>query len=166
MASGRISLKIDSPLRDMLILARGVPQRAARQAMKYARAEAQPIWKEETAGRATTHLQQRVLVDSARVGATGRNVFLRSGGTGRLKSGTPVSDLRIGAEFGMNPGQVITARSRNGKVYQRRAGSAFGPRTPRGNVFYPAVSDAIVRVTSVIVQSFRRELFDALDLKK
>jgi len=26
--------------------------------------------------------------------------------------------------------------------------------------------DAIVRVTSVIVQSFRRELFDALDLKK
>jgi hypothetical protein len=166
MASGRISLRIDSPFRDMLILLRRVPSAAGKQAMKYARAEAAPIWKEETAGRATTHLQQRVLVDSSRVGATSRNIFLRSGGTGRLTTGTSVTDLRIAAEFGTKPGTRIAQRSSTGTRYQRRIGDSFGGRAPRGKVFHPAVSDAIVRVTSVIIQSFRREIFDALDGKK
>lgn len=166
MASGRISLLIDSPFRDMLILLRNVPNEATKQALKHARATAQPIWKEETAGRATTRVQQRVLVDSARVGVTGRNVLLRSGGTGRLSSGTPVSDLRIAAEFGMNPGTQVRQRSRNGKPYSRSVGKTFGGRAPSGKVFYPAVRDASARVTSVIIQSVRRALFDAFDLKK
>lgn len=165
MAAGRISLKLDSPFRDMLILLRAVPDDARKQSTKYARTEAQPIWKEETAGRATTHLQQRVLVDSARVGATGRNVILRSGGTGRLSSGTNVTDIRFGAEFGMDPGAHIT-EARKGTRYTRTAGRTFGPRNRKGNVFYPAVADASARVVSVIIQSVRRALFDALDLKK
>lgn len=163
--SGRISLKIDSPLRDMLILLNAVPKEAGKQAMKYARTAAQPIWKEETAGRAVNRVQQRVLVDSARVGVTGRNIFLRSGGTGRLSSGTPVADLRVAAEFGMNADAIIGGVSRHGKRYTRRAGSTFAPRAPRGKVFYPAVADASARVASVIIQSFRRALFDALDGK-
>lgn len=166
MASGRISLKIDSPFRDMLILVRNVPAEASRQALKASRSEANPIWKEETAGRATTRLQQRVLVDSARVGVTGRNIILRSGGTGRLASGTAVTDLRVGAEFGMNANSLIRQKSPKGKSYLRRAGSTFGPRNPKGKVFCPAVRDASARVTSVVIQSFRRALFDALDLKK
>lgn len=162
--SGRISLKIDSPLRDMLILLRNVPADAGKQALKHARSAAQPIWQEETRGRAATRLQQRALVDSARVGATGRNVILRSGGVGRLSSGTPVSDLRIAAEFGMSADKRIRT-TRKGTPYTRRVGNAFGGRAPRGKVFYPAVRDASARVTSVIIQTFRRALFDALDGK-
>lgn len=164
--SGRISLKIDSPLRDMLIVLNAVPKEAGREALKYARAEAEPIWKEETAGRARTRIQQRVLVDSARVGATARNVFLRSAGTGRLSSGTPVSVLGKAAEFGANPNMHYRTRSRKGTSYTRRQGNTFGPVTRIGNVFYPAVGDAAARVTSVIIQSFRRALFDALDGKR
>lgn len=166
MAPGRISLLIDSPFRDMLILLRAVPTSAGRQAMKYARTEANPIWKAETSGRATTHVQQRVLVDSARVGVTARNVILRSGGTGRLSTGTDVSDLRIAAEFGTSPASRVYATSTKGKRYTRRVGDTFGPRAPKGKVFYPAVEDAFARIASVVIQSFRRELFDALDLKK
>lgn len=166
MASGRISLKIDSPFRDMLILLRNVPATAAKTALKFARAEAQPIWKEEAAGRATTHIQQRVLVDSSRVGATGRNVFLRAGAVGRLGSGTPVEALKVGAEFGMNADTPIVTSSRHGKVYTRRAGNTFGPRTPSGKVFFPAARESAARVTSVIIQSFARALYDALEGKK
>lgn len=166
MASGRISLLIDSPFRDMLILLRAVPSEAGRQATKHARAMATPIWKEETAGRATTHVQQRVLVDSARVGVTGRNVILRSGGTGRLSSGTPVADLNIAAEFGVRASTRIAQRSSKGTRYSRRVGDTFGTRSPKGKVFYPAVREASARVVSVIIQSFRRELFDALDGKR
>lgn len=166
MVSGRISLLIDSPFRDMLIVLAAVPKDAGRTAMKYARNAAKPIWKEETAGRALSRIQQRVLVDSSRVGVTTRNVFLRAGGTGRLKSGTSVADLRVAAEFGMDPATKVPTRSRSGNVYPRRIGPMFGPRNRSGNVFYPAVKDAIPRVTSVIVQSFRRSLLDALELKK
>lgn len=165
MTPGRISLLVDSPFRDMLILLRAVPTDAAKQAMKYARSSAQPIWKEETAGRATTRIQRRVLVDSARVGMTTRNVALRSGGVGRLSTGTPVSDLRIAAEFGVNPTTTVRS-SRRGRAYNRRIGGAFGARAPRGKVFYPAARDASARVASVIIQSFRRALFDALDGKR
>ena len=152
MVSGRISLLIDSPLRDMLILIRNVPNEAAKQAMKHARAAAAPIWKEETAGRAMTRTQQRVLVDSARVGVTGRNVFLRAGATGRLSSGTPVADLKTAAEFGMNPGQ--------------KGSTQFGPRARRGKVFFPAAREASARVTSVVIQAFSRALYDALEGKR
>lgn len=165
MGSGRISLLIDSPFRDMLILLRNVPNDAGKQAMKYARAQAQPIWTDEMGGRASTRIQQRVLVDSARVGATARNVFLRSGGVGRLSTGTPVADLRVAAEFGMNPDTRVPYR-RNGKVYTRRIGTMFGGRAAKGKVFYPAAREASARVLSVIIQSFRRELFDALDAKE
>jgi len=166
MASGRLSLKIDSPLRDMLIVLRNVPTDAGRTALKFARAEAQPIWKEETAGRALSRIQQRVLVDSSRVGSTSRNVFLRAGAVGRLSSGTPVDALKVAAEFGMNSDAPIVTTSRRGKVYTRRAGYMFGPRTRSGKVFFPAVREASARITSVIIQSFARALYDALEGKR
>jgi len=166
MASGRISLLIDSPFRDMLIVLRNVPAEARKHALRFARSESGPVWKEETAGRATTHLQQRVLVNSSRVGVTGDNVILRAGGTGRVSSGTPVADLRVGAEFGMDAGSKIQQRSRKGTLYTRRVGRTFGPRNRRGKVFFPAVRDAAPRIVSVVIQSTVRALYDALDGKK
>lgn len=163
--SGRISLMIDSPLRRMLLALRTVPAEARKQAQQYANGEAQPIWMEETRDRAGTRLEQRVLVDSARVGVTARNITLRSGGVGRLSSGTPVSVLNRPAEFGASPAKAVATHSRKGTAYTRRLGSSF--RLPRrgGYVFYPAVRDAVPRITSVIIQSVRRTLFDAFDGK-
>lgn len=147
--SGRISLLVDSPLRDLLIVVKNVPKEAGKTSMTYARRAAQPVFKEELSGRASTRTQRRVLGDSGRVGFTGRNVSLRSGAVGRLSSGTPVSDIAVATEFGM------------------RGNAQFGPRTAgnRGKVFYPAASDSAARIISVLIQSYSRSLYDALEGK-
>lgn len=163
MGTGRISLLVDSPLRDMLIALRGVPAEARAQVTKQTRAAAEPIWFEEIRGRAETRLQQRTLVDSSRVGVATRNIYLRSGAVGRLSSGTDVSRIANPGEFGANPGKQISQRAKGGKVYTRKLGNAFGPPRRGGYAFYPAVKDAIPRVTSVAIQTCRRALFDALD---
>lgn len=165
MVVGRISLSIDSPLRTMLIGARSAPAEVQKQIAAYTKSEAQPIWFEETRDRAVTRLQQKVLVDSARVGVTQRNVFLRSGAVGSLRSGTPVADIAKPAEFGMYADKEITTRSRKGKTYTRRGGSAFlGPRRG-GYVFWPAVAVAALRIASLWVQTGVRTLLDKLEGK-
>lgn len=163
MASGRISLLIDSPLRDLLVALRAVPAEARKHLTAHMRRNAEPIWFEETRARASTRLQQRALVNSARVGVATRNVYLRSGGVGTLASGTPVSVVAFPAEFGANPAKSVQQRSRNGRRYTRRLGGAFGAPRRGGNVVYPAARDAIPRIASVVIQSVRRALFDALD---
>lgn len=166
MTTGRISLLVDSPLRDMLIALRGVPAEARKHVTAFTRKEAEPIWFEETRDRATTRLQQRALVNTARVGVATRNIYLRSGGVGKVSSGAAVSTVAFGAEFGANETKVVSQRSRKGKTYTRRLGNAFGAPRRGGNVVYRAAREAIPRIASVAIQSASRALFDALDGKK
>lgn len=166
MAVGRISLKVDSPFRDMLIVLRRVPTEASRQAMKYARAQAQPIFRDEMASRARTTTQRRVLADTARVSATARNVSMKAASVGRLSSGTAADDLKVAAEFGVGNNAKVTVR-RGGTTFTRRLSvSQFGSRTPRGKVFFPAAIEAASRILSVIIQSAYRSLYDALEEKR
>lgn len=161
--SGRISLLLDSPLRDMLIAVRSVPAEVRKQINAATKTAAEPIWFEEVRGRAGTRLQQRALVNSARVGVQSRNVFLRSGTVGRLSSGTPVSALSAAAEFGANPNKEIQQRSRKGRVYTRRLGLAFLSPTRGGKVVYPAARDSIPRFASLWIQTTVRTLMEALE---
>ncbi|MDJ1115386.1 hypothetical protein [Microbacterium dauci] len=165
MASGRISLLVDSPLRDMLIAARGLPAEVRKQIGVQTKAAAEPIWFGETRDRAGTRLQQRALVNPARVGVTARNVFLRSGSVGKLASGTPVSAIAKAAEFGADPTKQITQRSRKGNRYSRRLGNAFGIPRRGGNTFHPAARDSIPRFAALWVQTAVRTALDALELK-
>jgi hypothetical protein len=161
----RISLLIDSPLRDMLLAVRGVPADVRSQINSRTKAAAEPIWFEETRSRAVTRLQHRALVNSARVGVTARNVFLRSGAVGRLSSGAPVSVIANPAEFGGNASATVQTRSRKGTPYKRRLGGGFGSPAKSGKVVYPAARESISRIASLWIQTARRSLFDALDLK-
>ena len=163
MVQGRISLLIDSPLRDLALVYRAIPADVRKHINRETRTEAQPIWKQETAERATTRIQQRVLVDSAKVGVTNRNVFLRSGGTGRLRSGTPVVALASAAEFGRPAPTPIKSRSKNGKPYTRTTGAAFGIRQNKGNVVHPAASASIPRFASLWIQTTLRSLHEAAE---
>lgn len=163
--AGRISLLIDSPLRTMLIAARSVTADVNKEIASRTKAAGQPIWFEEVREGAKTRRQQRVLVDSARVGATQRNVFLRSGGVGTLRSGTPVSDLASVEEFGANPNKLISTRSRAGTLYTRRAGSSFPAPRRGGHVVYPAASRSILRFASLWIQTATRTLLDKLEGK-
>ncbi len=166
MRSGRISLLVDSPLRDVLVALRAVPAEARKNVTAYTRKNAEPIWFEETRDRAGTKLQQKSLVNTARVGVATRNIYLRSGGVGKLSSGTAIPTVAFGAEFGGNPEKVITQKSRKGKPYRRRMGNVFGAPRRGGNVVYPAARESIPRIASVAIQSAYRALLDAFDGKQ
>ena len=165
MVAGRISLSIDSPLRTMLIGARSAPAEVQKRIAAHTKSEGEPIWFEELRDGAATRAQQKVLVDSGRVGATQRNVFLRSGGVGTLRSGTPVAALANAEEFGVSPEKKITTRSRAGKTYTRRAGSGFPAPRRGGYVFWPAAGRSIIRIASLWVQTGVRTLLDKLEGK-
>ncbi|WP_454137256.1 hypothetical protein [Microbacterium paulum] len=165
MTSGRISLLVDSPLRDMLLAARELPTEVRKEIAVQTKKAAEPIWFEETRDRAGTRLQQRALVNSARVGVTQRNVFLRSGSVGKTSKGTPVSVLAKGAEYGGNPDRRITQRSRKGKRYTRRMSGVFSAPRRGGYVFNPAVRDSTPRFQSLWVQTATRTALDHLELK-
>lgn len=161
---GRISMTIDSPLRTMLIAMRSVSADVRKQIASETKDAAQPIWFEEVREGASTRIEQRVLVDSARVGVTQRNVFLRSGGVGTLRSGTPVAALASAAEFGMSPTKEIATRSRKGKTYTRRAGSAF-PAPRRLGPVYSAAGRSLTRFASLWIQTAVRTLLDKMEGK-
>lgn len=170
MASGRISLLVDSPLRDMLLAARALPADVRKEIGAHTKKAAEPIWSEETRARAATRLQQRALVNSARVGVTARNVFLRSGSVGKLSSGTPVAAVAKAAEFGASPTklQKIPAHRRKGravKAHTRKLGSRFPMPRRGGYVVHPAAQDSIQRIASLWVQTATRTALDHLELK-
>lgn len=151
---GRISLLVDSPLRDLAIAYRVMPGEARKQINRATKTDGGPIWKTETAERATTKLQQRVLVDTAKVGVTNRNVFLRSGG-GKL------SELITATEFGRPAAAPIKTRSKRGKPYTRTTGNLFGNRDRRGKVVHPAARASISRFASLWIQTAIRTLHEA-----
>lgn len=161
----QVSLLIDSPLRDLLLRLRGVDADARKQALSAARQDVGPIWEEELRGRAATRLQVRVLSDTARVGVSARNIQLKSATAGKLSTGVPVSTLAAATEFGMSPGSLIYTHSRKGKAYARRAGSTFAGRSQAGKIVYPALEEAIPRITSLVIQTVSRSLLDALNPK-
>lgn len=159
----RISFLIDSPLKDLQLVMRALPDEVRKQIPAHTKTAAEPIWKQETAQRSTSRLQVRVLSDSARVGVTQRNVLLRSGGQGRLSSGTAVSDLVRSAEFGANPERPVTARSRKGKTYTRRMGHKFGNLNRHGNVVYPAAWASLSRFGSLWIQTTYRTVHEQIE---
>ncbi|AZS40046.1 hypothetical protein CVS54_01368 [Microbacterium oxydans] len=161
--AGSISLLIDSPLRDLALAMRAVPTDVKKEIGSQTKKAGKPIWFEETRGRAATRIQQRVLVNSADVSVTARNITFKAGGKGRLSSGTEVPRLARSAEFGMNPGKQIASKSKKGKAYTRSAGNAFGPNRRAGNVAYPAAREAIPRVASLWVQTARRSIHEAIE---
>ncbi len=163
MARGRgsISLLIDSPLRDLALALRAVGPEMRAQINDATKTAANPIWNEEIRGRAVTRIQQRALVDTARVGVTARNVLLRAGGAGKLSSGTPIRNVEWAAEWGMNPDRVVKTRSHKGTVYDRKAGNAF-PRM-RDGVAFAAAKDSIPRFASLWVQTTRRTIHEQIE---
>jgi hypothetical protein len=161
MTTGRISLLVDSPLRDLAFAMREVPSETRKYIGQETKKAALPIWQEEVRGRATTRVQIRTLVDTAKVGVTTRNVFLRSAQTGKLRSGVAAATLAAAAEFGMNPDRPIKQRSRRGKVYSRRIGNTFGYRSRAGKVVFPAAAESIPRFASLWIQTASRALYEA-----
>lgn len=140
---------------------REVPADVRKRVSTQTKKNAMPIWRSELAERAPTRFQQRALVDSARVGVTARNVFLRSGAVGKLSSGTPVSRIAQAAEWGHSPSSKVEQRAKGGKRYERSLGSAVPSRRRGGWVVHPAANDSIPRFASLWIQIAHLSLFEA-----
>ena len=158
----RISLLIDSPLSVLAHAMRGLDADVRARIGTHTKAEAQPIWEETTRMQATSRLQSR-LAQSARVGVTQQNVFLRAGGVGKLSSGTAVSSIAVPTEFGANPNKLISARSRKGTAYKRRLGTSFGGPRRGGHVAYPAAKQSIARIAALWVQTAARTIHETIE---
>lgn len=158
----RISLLIDSPLSTLIKVLREFPTELKREIGKQTKKVAQPIWSESVHATATTRRGVRA-ADTARVGVTAENVFLRAGLGGKLSSGTGISQIILGEEFGADPKTEIKTTSVKGKRYKRRLGRNF--RLPRrgGYIFYPASSAAFKRIFSLWVQTAYRTMHETIE---
>ncbi len=159
--SGRISLLVDSPLRDLAFAMRELDTEVRRQIGAATKRAASPIWLESMRGHASDRMQVR-LADSATVGVTVQNVFLRAG-TGRLSSGTPLADVAKAVEFGANPNRMVSVRTRKGTTYKRRLGSRFHLPRRGGYVAYPAARASIPRIASLWVQTAIRTVHETVE---
>lgn len=157
---GSISMLIDSPLQTLARSLAAIPADVRKQVNAATKAAAQPIWTGEVRERAVTKLKQRLLVDTARVGVTSRNVLLRSGGlTFPGRSGDRVTGA---AEFAGGEDKQITV-TRKGTTYTRRFGAPFGPAYRNGSVVYPSARESIPRFASLWVQTARRTIHEAIE---
>lgn len=157
---GRISLLIDSPLRTVNLAFRGLDAEVRKQITSHTKRLAQPVWQEETRGRALSRLQQRVLAGTSRVGVSGLSMTLRAGGGGRLSSGTPTGLLARAVEHGVNPGKQVKVTNRKGTTFTRRMGTRFNSNRRSGWVVYPSVKAIIPRMASLIVQTTIRTVHE------
>ena len=162
MARGSISLLVDSPLRTLAHAMRGLDTEVKKQIGAATKKAALPIWQETTRGQVTTRLQSR-LADSARVGVTTQNVFLRAGTTGVSRIKTRRGVLAKAIEFGASPDSTVQTRSRRGTPYKRRMGRGFGLPRRRGYVAHPAAAESISRFASLWVQTARRTIHETVE---
>lgn len=161
--SGRISTLVSTELQTLLSAVRELPKEVNTVIRKHTKMAADPIWRESVRGHVVDRMQTRVLSDTARVATTDSNVLLRSGGVGKLSSGTPASLLAPATEWGADPSTKIGSHTKTGKPYTRRRGRQFNLPRSRGYVVNPAARDSIPRLASLWVQTVIRtthEIFE------
>ena len=167
----RISIIASRELRAVMTAMRGLDRANRAQIRKQTKSVIVPAWREAVAREASTDLERRVFVSSARAAVSDRNVTLRAGGGGRRLSGglTPSQHNRA-VEFGGNRERTTTYRStsRRGKPYQitRHTQRQLPPFRRSGYVFYPAVARIAPRVAALWAQTFARGIHEALEGKQ
>lgn len=168
MAGLRISVFGSEELQAVLITMRALPRDIAKELRKQTRSVVIPEWKKAVAENASTLLESRVLVQTARATVTDKNVVLTAATVGRpLSGGLNPKTMYHAAEFGADRNQETTygARSRKGKQFQvkRHTTRQLRPRRSSGYVVYPAAANIIPRIASLFVQTIARGLHEAFE---
>jgi hypothetical protein len=130
-----------------------------------------PVWKQVVSANAsgTSSFVSRMLNNNVRVKAGNPPVLMAAGskrGIGKRKDLTPGEHFYL-AEFGgrSQTTSTYTRKSKNGGRHQvtRRTRTGLPPRVPGGRVVYPAAAEWIPRATSLWVQLFMRQVYDAVE---
>lgn len=137
---------------------------------RFTKSELAPEWQAGLASRASTALESRVLVDTARVTVSNQNITLKSASVGKSLSGglQPKLDYAPVA-FGADPAKVAAyeTHSKRGKPYRvtRHTQRQFKPAIKSGYVVYPTAANIIPRLASLWVQTAIRTIMDGVDRK-
>lgn len=162
-ASGRISVLVSDELQTLLSAARELPKEVNAATRLQTKRHAAPVWEETVRGHTITRMQVRVLSDTARVGVTDSNVFLRSGGIGKMSSGIPKSSIAFGVEFGADRNFVRSVTNARGTTFKRHTKRQFQPPRSGGYVVYPAAREAIPRLGSLWFQTAVRTIHETFE---
>lgn len=160
----RISVFESRELRAAIVTMKGLDRDIAGAVRKHVRAAVLPIWRTELAQHTTTRLENRVLVDSARVTVTDKQVTLKSGALAkRLSGGGLIYQLAPATEFGADQAKRKPVTNASGTTFKRRTGTAFKRRKRAGYVAWPAVADSVPRIAAVWVGTVMRQVHETFE---
>lgn len=126
-----------------------------------ARADVEPLWRDELEKSRPNRLQRAVLVRTSRVSVSRRAIQLKAGAVGRLSSGDKPARIARAVEFGQEQGLRTTYIRRDKPVpapaqhrVTRRTAHPVGPRAANGKVVWPALERFVPRAAAVAAEKF------------
>lgn len=166
----RIDATASRELQAILLAVKRAPAEIQKQIRQQTKSIGLVQWSQALREQASTRLEHRALVDTARVTPSNQNIQLSSATVGRSLSGGLNPKTNYAAiEFGGNRNQKVSyeAVSSKGKRYRvtRRTKSQLRPRNPEGYVFFPAAVRMVPRIAALWAQTVVRTFADALEGK-
>lgn len=164
----RISVYSSKELQAIILAMKVLDRDTKKQIRQQTKRIIAPEWSKAVAENASTRLESRVLVQTARVRVSDQNVTLTSATIGRKLSGglLPSTQYHV-AEFGADREQKRTyeATSKKGTRYKvtRRTTRQLRPRKSSGYVVYPAAATIIPRLASLWTQTVVRGIHEAFE---
>ncbi|AZS39981.1 MULTISPECIES: hypothetical protein [Microbacterium] len=166
----RIDARTYAPLRDLITVLKRADKDIAKSIRGQSKRVIEPEWKKGLAERASTKMQQRTIVGTARVAVSDQNVTLRSGATkGGFKGGFDPRNPNhfYAVESGSNREQFTTykRRAKKGGTFEvkRRTRRQFLLPRARGYVAGPTAQNLIPRVFRLWAQTAVRELAESIE---
>lgn len=165
----RVSAYSNRQLLAVLRGLRNLDRETKKQLRPHLKSLVQTAWQAELSERASTRLEQRVLVSTARTAVSDQNVRLKSASVGRsLSGGLRPSESYGAVEFGAPPRVQAVRSRRRGTPYatKRNVNAPLRPSNRRGYVVFPTLANIIPRVLAMYVQTFVRAIHEALEGKQ
>jgi hypothetical protein len=168
---GQVSVLNSPHLKATVFALKAVDKTVRAEVRKQTKAVAGPAWTKAMASEASTVMQTRVLVNTARINVSDQNIRVRSASSKRkvLSGGMVPYDSGRAVEFGGNRNKVTTYRSRRGatRFNVTRHTARQMPRARRqGYVFYPAAAEMVPRILALWTQTTVRVIAEAMEGKR
>lgn len=168
----QISVLTSAELRGTIAILKNADKEISKEIKRAVRSISTPEWQGVVSGNRANSLQNRVLVQTAKVNVSNTNVTLTSGASNkRMRGGATPALLVRAAEFGTlsrDARKTYTTRSRKGNSYTvtRRTLRQIPSRSTRGYAVYPAAAEFIPRVASLYAQTTVRTLHEIIERKR
>lgn len=167
----RISVHSSRQLQAIILAMKQLDKEVRKQIRQQTRQVVRPEWERALAEHASTRLEHRVLVQTARAQVSDQNVQLQSARVGRSLSGGLKPSVHFApVEFGANRNEfrpISTKATRTAtqtmRLKKRRTMRQFRPAKRQGYVVYPAAANIIPRIAALWAQTVARTTHEAFE---